>query len=184
MRTSQEFWFNKAITMINNETVSVHTDVFELTDTLISLEEERHYKDSKNDSLLDYNDTIISIEEVGKLETTDITVSGDNLFFCNNILTKNSWGTPQTADMLLAFTRTEELDKCGQILVKQLKNRYADMNKNKKFTIGIDISKMRLYDISDPTANIMNDTTPLPEVKQTPFMAGSKSKGNFKDFKM
>ena len=99
--------------------------------------------------------------------------------------TSESWGTPQTADMLLAFIRTEELDKCGQIMVKQLKNRYASMDQDKRFTVGIDISKMRLYDIADPTANIMKESAPaLPDVKQTPFMAGSKPKGNFKDFKM
>ena len=61
--------------------------------------------------------------------------------------TAESFGLPATADFMFALISSEELEELGQILVKQLKNRYRDQNWNKKFNIGIDRSKMRLYDI-------------------------------------
>jgi replicative DNA helicase len=60
--------------------------------------------------------------------------------------TSESTGGPMTADLLLALISTEELENLGQILVKQLKNRYADPTVHKRFVVGIDRSKMRLYD--------------------------------------
>jgi hypothetical protein len=150
-------------------------DVFQLCDTLIALELEKREKNEKSDALLDFNDAIIEIQEVGEIETTDISVSGDNLFYCNDILTKNSFGLPATADLMLAFIRTEQLDKMNQIMVKQLKNRYNDLSTHKRFTIGIDLSKMRLYDISDPMANITNDVDVSPVV-DTPFSSNRKSR--------
>ncbi len=107
-------------------------------------------------------DEIVSIKKVGIKETIDITVSGDNLFFANDILTHNSgmnssdieltdtsesMGGPMTADLLLALISTEELEELGQILVKQLKNRYGDKSMYKRFVVGIDRAKMRLYDV-------------------------------------
>jgi hypothetical protein len=150
-------------------------DIFQLTDTIIALEIEKIEKNAKSDAHIDYNDEIIEIEQMGELETTDISVSGDNLFYCNGILTKNSFGLPATADLMLAFIRTEQLDKMNQIMVKQLKNRYNDPTSNKRFTIGIDLSKMRLYDISDPMANITNDGDSSPVVS-TPFNSQRKNR--------
>ena len=96
-----------------------------------------------------------------------------------------SIGLVYTVDLLLSLISTEQLEKMGQIMIKQLKNRYSDVSENKRFTVGLERCKMRLYDISDPTANIMSDSVPLPDVKQTPFMIGSKAKSNnFNDFKM
>jgi len=90
-----------------------------------------------------------------------------------------------TVDLFLSIISTEQLEKMNQIMFKQLKNRYDSLAENRRFTVGIERCKMRLYDIADPTANIMNDSAPaLPDVKQTPFILGSKPKGNFKDFKM
>jgi hypothetical protein len=60
--------------------------------------------------------------------------------------TSESFGLPATADLMFALISTEELEELGQILVKQLKNRYNDPTMNKKFVIGIDRAKMRLYD--------------------------------------
>jgi len=60
--------------------------------------------------------------------------------------TSESFGLPATADLMFALISTEELESLGQILVKQLKNRYNDANVYKRFVIGIDRSKMRLYD--------------------------------------
>ena len=60
--------------------------------------------------------------------------------------TSESFGLPATADFMFALISTEELEQLGQIMVKQLKNRYNDPNSNKKFVIGVDRAKMRLYD--------------------------------------
>jgi len=122
-------------------------DLFDLTDLLIKLETEKNEKNILTDKNIDYNDEIVSIEECGIKETIDISVSGDNLFYCNNILTKNSFGLPATADLMFALISTEELEQLGQILVKQLKNRYNDPTMNKRFVVGIDRAKMRLYDV-------------------------------------
>jgi len=60
--------------------------------------------------------------------------------------TSESFGLPATADFLVALISTEELEQLGQIMVKQLKNRYGDKSIYKRFVIGIDRAKMRLYD--------------------------------------
>jgi replicative DNA helicase len=60
--------------------------------------------------------------------------------------TSESFGLPATADLMFALISTEELESLGQILVKQLKNRYNDANLCKRFVVGIDRAKMRLYD--------------------------------------
>ena len=60
--------------------------------------------------------------------------------------TSESFGLPATADFMFALVSNEELDNLGQIMVKQLKNRYSDPNFYKRFVVGIDRSKMRLYD--------------------------------------
>jgi replicative DNA helicase len=60
--------------------------------------------------------------------------------------TSESFGLPATADLMFALISTEELEEMGQILVKQLKNRYNDPTIYKRFVIGIDRAKMRLYD--------------------------------------
>lgn len=160
-------------------------DIFQLTDTLIALEFERLEKNAKTDLALDFNDEIVSIEEMGELETTDISVSGDNLFYCNGILTKNSFGLPATADLMIALISTEQLEKMNQLMVKQLKNRYYDCNTNKRFTVGIDRSKMRLYDVEDPHSNVMVDnSSQATSAKTTPFTAGgNRQKSNFAGFK-
>ena len=60
--------------------------------------------------------------------------------------TSESFGLPATADLMFALISTEELENLGQIMVKQLKNRYNDINMNKRFVVGVDRAKMRLYD--------------------------------------
>ena len=61
--------------------------------------------------------------------------------------TSESFGLPATADLMFALISTEELEQLGQIMVKQLKNRYNDPTMNKRFVVGIDRTKMRLYDV-------------------------------------
>ena len=102
---------------------------------------------------------ILKIEELDERELIDIEVSGNHLFYANAILTHNSssdveltdtsesFGLPATADLMFALISTEELEELGQILVKQLKNRYNDPTMYKRFVVGIDRAKMRLYDV-------------------------------------
>lgn len=68
--------------------------------------------------------------------------------------TSESFGLPATVDFMIALTTTEELDQLGQIAVKQLKNRYNDPSFFRRFVIGLDKQKMRLYDVSNPTEGI------------------------------
>jgi replicative DNA helicase len=63
--------------------------------------------------------------------------------------TSESFGLPATADLMFALISTEELEGINQLMVKQLKNRYNDINLFKRFVVGIDRSKMRLYDVED-----------------------------------
>jgi replicative DNA helicase len=66
--------------------------------------------------------------------------------------TSESFGLPATADFMFALISTEELEQQGRIMVKQLKNRYSDPTSSRKFMVGIDRSKMRLYDVADSTS--------------------------------
>ena len=61
--------------------------------------------------------------------------------------TSESFGLPATADLMFALISTEELEQLNQIMVKQLKNRYNDPTTNRKFVIGVDRAKMKLYDV-------------------------------------
>ena len=60
--------------------------------------------------------------------------------------TSESFGLPATADLMFALIATEEMDELNQLLIKQLKNRYNDPTELRRFVVGIDRSKMRLYD--------------------------------------
>jgi replicative DNA helicase len=61
--------------------------------------------------------------------------------------TSESFGLPATADFMIALISTEELADMNQVMVKQLKNRYGDPNKNKRFIVGVDRAKMKFYDV-------------------------------------
>jgi len=63
--------------------------------------------------------------------------------------TSESFGLPATADFMFALITSEELEELGQIMVKQLKNRYSDPGVNRRFVIGVDRSRMRLFDAED-----------------------------------
>jgi replicative DNA helicase len=73
--------------------------------------------------------------------------------------TSESFGLPATADLMFALISTEELEDLSQILVKQLKNRYNDPTIHKRFVIGIDRAKMRLYDCEQSAQNDILDNT-------------------------
>ena len=72
--------------------------------------------------------------------------------------TSESFGLPATADFMFALISTEELEQQGRLMVKQLKNRYSDLATSRKFMVGIDRSKMRLYDVADDASAISIDT--------------------------
>jgi hypothetical protein len=136
------------------------TDIDELTIMLKSVDEEREKKEGASDHLLDFNDEIETIEEMGELETVDISVTGDNLYYCNDILTKNSFGVAAVADLILAAITTEELDALGQVMIKQLKNRYNDVSKNRRFVIGIDRSRMKWFNAEQSAQEGIVDDRP------------------------
>jgi archaellum biogenesis ATPase FlaH len=79
--------------------------------------------------------------------------------------TSESFGLPATADFMFALISTEELEQQGQMMVKQLKNRYNDPTYHKRFVIGVDRSKMRLYDVEE-TQQTLTDDTPMYDKSQ------------------
>ena len=92
--------------------------------------------------------------------------------------TSESFGLPATADLMFALISTEELEQQRQMMVKQLKNRYNDPSQNKRFVIGVDRSKMRLYD-AEESQQTLTDDTPVFDKSE---MHEQTSK--FKDFKL
>jgi len=87
--------------------------------------------------------------------------------------TSESFGLPATADLMFALVTTEDLDKLGQIMVKQLKNRYNDPTNFRRFIVGVDRSRMKLYDVEDSAQTLVNDT---------PVFDNTKSGEDMKDF--
>ena len=89
--------------------------------------------------------------------------------------TSESFGLPATADLMFALISNEELEGLGQIMVKQLKNRYNDPTSNKRFVIGVDRARMRLYDVEASAQDLISDSTPQ--------VAPQKDKLDFSGFK-
>ena len=92
--------------------------------------------------------------------------------------TSESFGLPATADLMFALISTEELEGLNQILVKQLKNRYNDPTVFKRFVVGIDRAKMRLYDCEQSAQDDIVDSGQEEE-----YTFKEKPKKNFTDFK-
>ena len=93
--------------------------------------------------------------------------------------TSESFGLPATADLMFALISTEELEALNQIMVKQLKNRYNDPTINKRFVIGIDRAKMRLYDCEQKAQNDIVDSGQEEQYNEKE----SKHKKSFAEFK-
>ena len=82
--------------------------------------------------------------------------------------TSESFGLPATADFMFALISTEELEQQGRIMVKQLKNRYNDPTSSRKFMVGVDRSKMRLYDVADSTSVMdVEEEEEMPQFSET-----------------
>ena len=89
--------------------------------------------------------------------------------------TSESFGLPATADFMFALISTEDLQQMNQLMIKQLKNRYNDPNTHKRFTVGIDRAKMKLYDLElKAQDNIMQEPQPSKPVYD--YNKGSKNK--------
>jgi len=86
-----------------------------------------------------------------------------------------SWGLPAITDLFLAIITSEELDKQGQVVVKQLKNRYNDVNLHRSFLLGLDRSRMRLFDVKSKAASLMN---PKSQLEAAPTSPTNKIKDN------
>ncbi len=89
--------------------------------------------------------------------------------------TSESFGLPATADLMFALISSEELEQSGQLMIKQLKNRYNDPVQYKRFVVGVDRSKMRLYDVEETQQDRLMDDTPVFDKSQNE---------KFKDFKL
>ena len=97
--------------------------------------------------------------------------------------TSESFGLPATADLMFALISTEEIEKLGQIMVKQLKNRYSDPTRNKRFMIGVDRARMKLYDIEDPQAGLVDSGADDDDTPVFDNSAFGKRTGNFSGIK-
>ena len=98
--------------------------------------------------------------------------------------TSESFGLPATADFMFALVSNEELDSLNQILVKQLKNRYSDPSYYKRFVIGIDRSKMRLYDAEPSAQKQIADTGQVDDEPLNSFGTRENKINNFEGFKV
>ena len=93
--------------------------------------------------------------------------------------TSESFGLPATADFMFALIATDELDQMGQIMIKQLKNRYNDKTKHNKFVVGIDRAKMRLFDVEQTAQDGILDSEPTYGYNDT---ESKLKKKNFEGF--
>jgi len=96
--------------------------------------------------------------------------------------TSESFGLPATADLMFAIISTEELEELGQLLVKQLKNRYNDPTKYRRFVVGVDRSRMKLYDVEESAqSDIMSDMIPDKPINK---FGEREQPDSFTDFKV
>ena len=104
--------------------------------------------------------------------------------------TSESFGLPATADLMFALISTEDLESLNQLMVKQLKNRYNDPGMNKRFVVGIDRARMKLYDCEQEAQNDIIDSgqeTDEPAFDKTTFGVGlgkNKTYEKFSDIKV
>ena len=103
--------------------------------------------------------------------------------------TSESFGLPATADFMFALIATEELTELNQIMVKQLKNRYNSLDTNKRFVIGVDRAKMKLFDAEVSAQNHIHDSGQATEddkpiFDKSTFGNRMKAEKSFKGFKI
>ncbi len=120
--------------------------------------------------------------DVPIVSATQTTRSGYSSTDVDLTDTSESFGLPATADLMFALISTEELEQMNQILVKQLKNRYNDPTMNKRFIVGIDRAKMRLYDVEQSAqTDLVDSGQDLDEEPENLFKKSTRK--TFTDFK-
>jgi hypothetical protein len=97
-------------------------------------------------------------ENLPILSATQTTRSGYGNTDVELTDTSESFGLPATVDFMFALISTEELEQLNQLMVKQLKNRYNDPTANKRFMIGVDRAKMKLYDLEASAQKGLTDS--------------------------
>jgi hypothetical protein len=133
---------------------------------------------------MNFNDEIVSIEILDDEEMIDIEVSDDHLFHGDGILVSNSIGIPGVCDLMLAGMRNEETDSIGQIIYKQLKNRFRKMQYKPKFVLGCDFDQQLFYDLSQSEQNLVENTAAvqIDSAKiQEKFQSNKRRKGRFEN---
>jgi hypothetical protein len=115
---------------------------------------------------VEYNVPLVSATQANRegLNSSDLDLTN----------TSESIGLPQTCDLMLALISTEELEELGQIMIKQLKNRYNDPSYYKKFMVGIDRNKMRIFDVEESAQSGLSETP-----SYTPKSRNEKSTNDF-----
>jgi replicative DNA helicase len=118
------------------------------------------------------------------MTATQVTRGGYNSSDVELTDTSESFGLPATADLMFALIRTEELDDLNQVMIKQLKNRYNDPSYYKRFVLGIDRSKMKLYDVEESAQKDLSDSgqDDSPAFDKSKFGERQRSEG-FDSFK-
>jgi len=118
-------------------------------------------------------------ENVPILSATQTTRSGYGNTDVELTDTSESFGLPATVDFMFALISTEDMEKMNQLMVKQLKNRYNDPTTNKRFVIGVDRAKMKLYDLEQSAQKGLSDSN----IKYDPPKETDRQKGIFGDNK-
>jgi len=106
---------------------------------------------------VEFNVPIVSATQTNRAGFADSDVGLEN--------TSESFGLPATADFMFALITTEELQELGQIMVKQLKNRYNDPGINRRFVVGVDRSKMRIYNVEQSAQEDLLDGPVMDNTK-------------------
>jgi replicative DNA helicase len=120
---------------------------------------------------VEYNVPVLSATQTtrGGYDNTDVDLTD----------TSESFGLPATVDFMFALISTEELENLNQIMVKQLKNRYNDPSYYKRFVIGVDRARMKLYDVEDTAqSNISDSGNQTPAFDKTDFGKKMKQAGD------
>ena len=142
--TAETAKLNQVITEGMQVTMEIETLTGGLNDTIKAIAEELR------GLAVEFNLPIVSATQTTRsgFSNTDVELTD----------TSESFGLPATADFMFALISTEELESLNQIMVKQLKNRYNDPTLYKRFMIGIDRAKMRLYDLEDIAQSNLADS--------------------------
>lgn len=152
----KELMYNKVRLMKILNLVDNETSIDEHVNTLLKIHYEQEDKNIITDKNIDYNDEIISIEDIGDCETIDISVTGDSLFYCNNILTKNSIGLAATADVIVSIFQNEEDRELNVIRIGMMKNRFGPRGDTQ--AMSIDYTTLTIEESDEPTSSTDEST--------------------------